>query len=106
MDINKIFRSEIHRKIVKFFHENQSSLDTPRGVATWIGEDRSRVKKALEDNKINVESAEITFIPKSTVKVLGDDARKVLDLVEGLEEHEDVQNVYANFDIPDDMLKE
>ena len=49
MDINKIFKSEIHRKIVKFFHENQSSLDTPRGVATWIGEDRAKVKTALED---------------------------------------------------------
>jgi hypothetical protein len=49
MDINKIFQSEIHRKIVKFFHENQSSLDTPRGVATWIGEDRAKVKTALED---------------------------------------------------------
>lgn len=49
MDINKIFQSEIHVKIIKFFHENQSSLDTPRGVATWVGEDRSKVKSALED---------------------------------------------------------
>ena len=49
MDINKILKTEIHRKIVKFFHENQSSLDTPRGVATWIGEDRAKVKNALED---------------------------------------------------------
>lgn len=65
-----------------------------------------KVKKAIEDNKIKVESAEITLIPKSTVKVTGEDARKVLDLVNGLEEHEDVQNVYANFDIPDELLKE
>jgi YebC/PmpR family DNA-binding regulatory protein len=64
-----------------------------------------KVKKAIEDNKIKIESAEITLIPKSTVKVVGDDARKILDLVEGLEEHEDVQNVYANFDIPDDLIK-
>ena len=49
MDMKKVFRSEIHRKIVKFFHENQSALDTPRGVATWIGEDRVKVKNALED---------------------------------------------------------
>lgn len=65
-----------------------------------------KVRKAIEDSKIKIESAEITRIPKSTVKVVGDDVKKVLDLVEGLEEHEDVQNVYANFDIPDDMLKE
>jgi YebC/PmpR family DNA-binding regulatory protein len=64
------------------------------------------VKKAIEDDKIKIESAEITLIPKSTVKVTGEDAKKVLDLVNALEEHEDVQNVYANFDIPDDLLKE
>lgn len=49
MDIKKLLRSETHLKIVKFFHENQSALDTPRGVATWIGEDRGKVKNALED---------------------------------------------------------
>ncbi|MDP2912948.1 MAG: hypothetical protein Q8N91_02960 [Candidatus Omnitrophota bacterium] len=49
MDINKAFRSKIHRKIIAFFHENQASIDTPRGVATWIGEDRAKVKSGLED---------------------------------------------------------
>jgi len=49
MDIDKILRSDIHLKIVKFFHENQASIDTPRGVATWIGEERAKVKNALED---------------------------------------------------------
>jgi len=65
-----------------------------------------KVKKALEDNSIKIESVEITLLPKSTVRVVGEDAKKVLDLVSALEEHEDVQNVYANFDIPDDLLKE
>ncbi len=65
-----------------------------------------KVKKALEDSKIAVEDAEITLLPKSTVKVEGDDAKKVLELVEALEDHEDVQHVYANFDIPDDLIKE
>ena len=49
MDLNKAVVSGIRLKIVKFFHENQASIDTPRGVATWIGEDRSKVKRALED---------------------------------------------------------
>ena len=49
MDIDKIFRSEINVKIITFFHENQASIDTPRGVATWVGEDRAKVKAALED---------------------------------------------------------
>lgn len=49
MDINKALGLAIHSKIVRFFHENQASIDTPRGVATWIAEDRGKVKKALED---------------------------------------------------------
>lgn len=41
--------SDLHIKIIKFFHENQSSIDTPRGVSTWVREERSKVSKALED---------------------------------------------------------
>src|SRR3989338_7113098 len=62
-----------------------------------------KVKKALEDNAITMESAETTLLPKSTIKVAEEEAKKVLDLVDALEEHEDVQHVYANFDIPDEM---
>jgi len=65
-----------------------------------------KVKKALDDHKIAYESAEVTRIPKSTVKVTGDDAKKIINMVNAIEEHDDVQNVYANFDIPDDLLKE
>jgi YebC/PmpR family DNA-binding regulatory protein len=65
-----------------------------------------KVKKAIDDHKIPTEDAEVTFLPKSTVKVTGDDAKKVLDLVDSIEDHEDVQHVYANFDIPDDLIKE
>jgi len=49
MDINKAMKSRVHKKIIAFFHENQASIDTPRGVATWIEEDRVRVKNALEE---------------------------------------------------------
>jgi len=49
MDINKAMKSRVHKKIIAFFHENQASIDTPRGVATWIEEDRVKVKNALEE---------------------------------------------------------
>lgn len=49
MNIDDIVKSKTHLKIVRFFHENQSSIDTPRGVATWIGESREKAVKALED---------------------------------------------------------
>jgi len=49
MDLNKALKPGIRVKIVTFFHENQASIDTPRGVAAWIDEDRGKVKKALEE---------------------------------------------------------
>ena len=48
-DINKTFQSDLHLKIMKFFHENQASIDTPRGISTWVREDRAIVMKALEE---------------------------------------------------------
>lgn len=68
--------------------------------------DFDAVKKSLSDNKIEMKVAEITMLPSSNIKLTGDQARQVLTLVDALEEHEDVQNVYANFDIPDAILKE
>ncbi len=49
MELKQAFAKTIHRKIIQFFHENQASIDTPRGVATWIGEERAKVVDALED---------------------------------------------------------
>jgi YebC/PmpR family DNA-binding regulatory protein len=63
------------------------------------------VKEALKNAGIPFQRAEITRIPQSTVKVDGKDAETVLKLFEALEDHDDVQNVYANFDIPDDVLE-
>ena len=68
--------------------------------------DFEKVKEALSGAGITPESAEITMIPSSTVKLIGEDAKKVLSLMETLEDNDDVQNVYANFDIPDEFLKE
>jgi len=69
-------------------------------------ENFSQVKKAITEKEIEPELAELTFIPKSTVRVEGKDAQRVLSLVEILEDHDDVQHVYANFDIPDELLEE
>lgn len=68
--------------------------------------DFEAVKAALQKKEISIDLAEITEIPKNEVKVDGEEARKVIALVNALEEHEDVQNVYSNFDIPDKILEE
>ncbi len=63
------------------------------------------VKKAFEERGIPLSQAEITMFPQSTVKLGEKDAEKVLKLINALEEHDDVQHVYANFDIPDEILQ-
>lgn len=63
------------------------------------------LKKALEAQKIPLSSAEIAMVPQSNVKIADEEtARKILSLMEDFEDHDDVQNVYANFDIPDTIL--
>ncbi|BAI81117.1 conserved hypothetical protein [Deferribacter desulfuricans SSM1] len=64
------------------------------------------VKKALEDKGIKIEYAELTMKPKNTVKVEGENAKKLLGLIEALEDLDDVQEVYANFDIDDKVMEE
>lgn len=64
------------------------------------------VKKALEERKIEIEYAEISMVAQNYIKVDAKTARQVLDLVEELEDHDDVQTVNANFDIPDEVMAE
>ena len=65
------------------------------------------VKQALQNAKISWDSAELSAVPSSTVRVEDPaKARALLSLLDSLEEHEDSQHVYANFDIPDALLAE
>ncbi len=63
-----------------------------------------QVKKAVEDKGIKPSLAEVTKIPQNTIKLEGKNARQMLQLMEKLEEHDDIQQVYANFDIPEEEL--
>jgi len=67
--------------------------------------DFEKVKKALEDQKITLASAEVTLVPKTTVKLTGTPAHQMLELMNELEDHDDVKNVHANFDIPKEILE-
>jgi len=68
-------------------------------------EDLYKVKNALEERGKVVSSAEISLIPGNTVKVEGGNATTLLRLMEELEDHDDVQQVYSNFDIDDSLLE-
>ncbi len=70
-------------------------------------QDFEKVKSALAEKGITYQSAEVTMLPTSTVKVAaGPDAKQLLSLIETLEDHDDVQDVYANFDIPDEVIEQ
>ena len=68
-------------------------------VVTTLPNDLHAVRSALEAKKLKIEDAEIAMLPKNTVKVEGKDAESVLKLIEALEDLDDVQKVWANFDI-------
>jgi transcriptional/translational regulatory protein YebC/TACO1 len=63
------------------------------------------VRTALQDAGIDYESAEASFIPSVQVPLDEDGARKVFRLIDALEDSDDVQNVYANFDVSDDVME-
>ncbi|PMQ02356.1 MAG: YebC/PmpR family DNA-binding transcriptional regulator [Dictyoglomus sp. NZ13-RE01] len=63
------------------------------------------VKEALLAKGYKITQAEVTKVPKNLVPVQGEDAEKLLKLMEELDDHDDVQKTYANFDIPDEILQ-
>lgn len=66
--------------------------------------DFEKVKKAMTDAGLVPSYAEVTFLPQTYIRLEGKEAEQMLRLMEALEDHDDVQNVYANFDIPDEVM--
>lgn len=86
--------------------EDFKSDDPESYEMTTTPGDFEKVKQALMAKGIQPKHAEIAMIPANTIRVEGSTARQVLGLVQALEDHDDVQNVYANFEIPEDILKQ
>lgn len=84
--------------------EDVKTTDDGFDVYTSPG-DLQEVTEALKAAGLNVISSDVTRIPLTTVHVAGKEAQQVLKLVDTLEDHDDVQQVYANFDIPDEELE-
>lgn len=68
-------------------------------------EDFERIEKSLREKNIPLSSAEITMLPQTYIKLEGKDAEQMLKLMNALDEHEDVVNVYANFDISKELME-
>jgi transcriptional/translational regulatory protein YebC/TACO1 len=81
------------------YNENEIIVYTKKEVL-------QKVKESLESNNIKIEVAEITYIPKSEVRIDdGKVASKIIKLIDSLEESEDVTSVHANFDLAEEVLK-
>jgi YebC/PmpR family DNA-binding regulatory protein len=78
----------------------------PEGFSvTTAPSDLGAVREALEAQGVTVTSAELTMLPTTTIEIRDDgEARKVLRLMDAIDDHDDVQNVHANFDIPEAVL--
>ena len=63
------------------------------------------VLTAIQETSAEIQLAEISMIPQNTVKLEGKEAERMLRLMDALDELDDVQKVYANFDIPDNLLE-
>jgi YebC/PmpR family DNA-binding regulatory protein len=81
-----------------------STDDDTYSVYTGFG-DLYAVKETLEKARVEVTEAKVTMIPQNTISLDGKQAEQMLKLMEALEDHDDVQNVYANFDISDEVME-
>ena len=79
--------------------------DGEQWVVTCAPADLMSVRAALEAAELSPGTSELTMVPTTTIEVTDEsEAKKVLRLIEALDDHDDVQNVYANFDIPDSVM--
>ncbi len=101
---NKIGEDEL-MEIVLDAGAQDMTLEGDVYEITVMPENFETVKNALIEKKIDIADANISLVPKTTVRVEGKSAEQVLKLLEALEDHDDVQNAYANFDISDDILE-
>jgi transcriptional/translational regulatory protein YebC/TACO1 len=82
------------------------SLDGSTYEVVSAPEALAAVREAVESAGFTVEAAELTMVPKTTVEVADESsAKKIVRLMEQLEDNDDVQDVYANFDIPEQVLE-
>lgn len=105
VDKDKIDEDELMMMALEAGAEDVKDEGNSFEIITAPGDFQS-VKNAIDEAEIETTLAEVSMIPQTTVRLDGKEALQLLKIMEGLEEHDDVQNVYSNFDIPDDMIEQ
>ena len=104
VDAQRIKEDELLEKALEAGAADVKAVEKVFEIATAPDEMES-VRQTLESQSVPVVEAQIDMVPQSTVKVEGKDAAAVLRLIEALEEQDDVQSVYSNYDIADDVIE-
>ncbi|MDE0638096.1 MAG: YebC/PmpR family DNA-binding transcriptional regulator [Candidatus Poribacteria bacterium] len=104
VDANSIDEEELFMVAADAGAEDLTPLEGAIEIITPF-EQFDNVVTAIQSTEAVVQLAEISMIPQNTVKLEGKEAERMLRLMEALDELDDVQKVYANFDIPDDILE-
>ena len=107
IEATKTTEEQIMELAIEAGAEDVEAPDSDEGYWTILTEitEFIAVKEAIENAGIEISEAEITKLPADTVEVTGDDAQKVFNLIEALEDNDDVQKVYSNADIDESALE-
>lgn len=105
VDEAKVSEDKLMEIVLNAGAENLSQAGGKFEITT-TPHDFEAVREAVKKAGIPMESSQVTMIPKNLVPASPESARTVLKLIEALEDHDDVQNVYTNCDIPDEVVKE
>ncbi|MCD6155429.1 MAG: YebC/PmpR family DNA-binding transcriptional regulator [Candidatus Atribacteria bacterium] len=101
---DKVDEDEVMAVAIEAGAEDVRTTETTLDVLT-APDDFEKVKEAFDQSGLEYVVAQITMIPKTTVSLEGKQAQQLLNLIEALEDHDDVQEVYANFEIADEVLE-
>jgi YebC/PmpR family DNA-binding regulatory protein len=105
VDKDRVDEDELFTIALEAGAEDVRPADAMYEVITSV-EDFEPVKQGITTKGIEPSSSEVSLLPQTTVRLEGSQARQLLKLMDELEEHDDVQNIYANFDIPDEVMAE
>jgi len=101
---NKVSEDKLMEVVLDAGAEDLKTDDESVFEIITLPKNFEKVKQVLKENKIEIDSSEITFLPQTYIKLTGKNAEQMMTLMEALEDHDDVQNVYANFDIPHEII--
>jgi YebC/PmpR family DNA-binding regulatory protein len=104
-DGRKVTEDDVMEAVLEAGADDVNDLGDSFEVVSEAG-DLVKVRTALQDAAIDYESADASFVPSMTVELDADGATKIFRLIDALEDSDDVQNVYANFDVSDEVMEQ